>query len=66
MPTYMNAGSIFTEMDKGIRRKTTSGKEGIVLNLTSPRGQWKIVNNGDKWLQSHRSCPNEPRGCFSV
>ena len=25
-----------------------------------PRGQWRIGENGENWLQNHLWCPNDP------
>ena len=41
--------------------KTTWGK-GQAWSSASPRGQWRTGENGEKWLQNHLWCPNDPRG----
>ena len=41
--------------------KTTSGN-GQAWSSASPRGQWRIGENGENWLQNHLWCPNDHRG----
>ena len=41
--------------------KTTSGN-GQAWSSASPRRQWRTGKNGEKWLQNHLWCPNDPRG----
>ena len=47
--------------DKGRGGKTTSGN-GQAWSSASPRGQWRTGKHGEKWLQNHLWCPNDPRG----
>ena len=37
-------------------------RNGQAWSLASPRGQWRTGKNGEKWLQSHLWCPNDPHG----
>ena len=39
----------------------TTGNEQV-LSSPSPRGQWRIGENGGNWFLNHLSCLNNPRG----
>ena len=47
-----------TEEEVG-RQHQGNGQGG---SSASPRGQWRTGTNGEKWLQNHLWCPNDPRG----
>ena len=47
--------------DKGRGGKATFGN-GQAWSSPSPKGQWRTGKNGEKWLQNHLWCPNDPCG----